>query len=93
MNAWVKSHCKRCNGGETVSRRHGVMVHRRIADDGVPQYEACPNWDSECRHAAESLGFYLFAWLPVKCRNGKRRWLRWVERHGDGTFSLGNRAF
>lgn len=51
-----------------------------------------PTYDSEGRHAAESIGFYEFAWRPRRCRNGKWRWLCWVESHGDGTYTLGNRA-
>jgi hypothetical protein len=49
--------------------------------------------DSEGRLSYEPLGVYIFAWRPRRCRNGKTRWLCWVERHSDGTFTLGNRAF
>ncbi len=41
----------------------------------------------------EYFGYYIFAWLPKKCRNGKWRWLCWLEKHDDGTYTLGNRAF
>lgn len=49
-------------------------------------------YDNEGRHICEPFGFYEFAWRPRKCRNGKWRWLCWVESHDDGTFTLGNRA-
>src|SRR5262249_22786014 len=56
------------------------------------RYLPCPDWDWEFRHVSEPLGFYMFAWWPRRCRNGKLRWLTSVERHDDGTFTLGNRA-
>ena len=59
---------------------------------GQFEFVHCSMYDSELRHAAEPFGFYKFAWLPVKCRNGYWRWLSWVEHHSDGTYSLGNRA-
>jgi hypothetical protein len=46
-------------------------------------------YDNEGRHVAESYGFHVFAWLPQQCRNGKIRWLTWLERHNDGTHTLG----
>lgn len=49
-------------------------------------------YDSEGRNPVEPLGYYEFAWRPRRCRNGRVRWLCWVERHSDGTFTLGNRA-
>lgn len=52
----------------------------------------CVDYDSECRHVGEPMGFFRFAWWPVRCRNGKRRWLEWVECHCDGTYTLGDRA-
>ena len=51
--------------------------------------------DPEFRTGGEPFGLYVFAWLPKKCRNGKWRWLCWVERHGYGknkTYTIGNRA-
>ncbi len=56
-------------------------------------YQICPDYDPEGRHIAEPLGFYTFTWWPKICRNGKRRWMTWVERHRDGTYTLGDRAF
>jgi hypothetical protein len=104
----ARSRCTICDkpGRKTVFYRDGRMWHyvpapgaqskRRhlaVADPLVPpRYLPCLNYDDECRHIAESLGFYVFAWLPVRARNGKMRWLRWVERHEDGTVTLGNRA-
>jgi hypothetical protein len=60
--------------------------------DTGQRYKPCPNWDGEFRHVAEALGFYTFAWRPRRCRNGKLRWLTWIERHDDHTYTLGNRA-
>jgi hypothetical protein len=48
--------------------------------------------DPEYRLKRESFGLYVFAWLPKKCRNGKWRWLCWLEKHSGGTYTLGNRA-
>jgi hypothetical protein len=59
---------------------------------GQLEFVKCSMYDRELRHAAESMGFYMIAWRPVHCRNGYWRWLRWVEQHSDGTYSLGNRA-
>jgi hypothetical protein len=47
----------------------------------------------ELRYTSEPFGLYIFSWVPRKCRNGKWRWLRWLEQHRDGTYTLGNRAF
>jgi hypothetical protein len=44
--------------------------------------------DSEYRWPIEPAGFHLFAWLPKRCRNGRIRWLCWLERHGPGDFTL-----
>lgn len=73
----------------------GRMAHPLLSAIGQEQqgeFLLCKNYDDECRHGAEPLGFYTFAWLPVRTRNGKRRWLTNVERHDDGTYTLGNRA-
>lgn len=51
--------------------------------------------DSEYRLKSEEFGFFIFAWLPKRCRNGKIRWLCSVERHGvpgHYTYTKGNRA-
>lgn len=55
-------------------------------------YWPCEDWDSECRHIGEPMGFFRFAWLPTRCRNGEVRWLRWLEQHEDGSLTLGSRA-
>lgn len=82
------SKCRYCLANDrAVTLRHGRMVHSR----GLA-YMACADWDTECRHLDEPLGFYRFAWWPRRCRNGRWRWLCWVEHHLDGTYSLGNRA-
>lgn len=51
--------------------------------DGTPLY------DSELRSCCESYGLHVFAWRPVRCRNGLLRWLTTVERHHDGTYTKG----
>ncbi len=85
-----------CRGRRVVGWRRGVIVHRFVSVDpnttGIYDYKPCPDYDSEGRHIAEPFGFYTFAWWPKLCRNGKRRWLTWVERHEDGSFTLGDRA-
>lgn len=75
------------------------MAHAIYYKDGAGRTHAlkgefmrCQNFDREMRHGAEPLGLYVFAFLPKRCRNGKTRWLTWVERHKDGTYTLGNRA-
>lgn len=52
---------------------------------GVPV--GTPWWDEEGKSVVEPCGFYVFAWLPRRCRNGKVRWLCWLERHRDGTYT------
>lgn len=59
---------------------HGLSVG---LEPGIPPV------DEEGRHCCEPIGYSFFAWLPVKCRNGKIRWLTAVERHVDGTYTLG----
>lgn len=85
----VRSTCLLCNRRppHPVVLRGGRVVH-----DVRGSTVECSNYDSECRHGAESLGFYTFAWLPKRCRNGRLRWLTLVERHQNGTYTLGNRA-
>jgi hypothetical protein len=46
-----------------------------------------PWCDDEIRSPIECYGFHVFAWMPRRCRNGKVRWLCFVERHGDGTYT------
>ena len=90
----AQSRCSLCLAGDKiVGWHHGRVVHRAKAINEGYYHRACLNYDAEGRHIAEPLGFYTFAWLPVRCRNGKWRWFRWVERHEDGTFTAGNRAF
>lgn len=52
---------------------------------GVPV--GTPFFDDELVAPWEYLGFATFAWLPKKCRNGKLRWLCWVDQHRDGTYT------
>lgn len=48
--------------------------------------------DEEKRISSEKFGLFVFAWWPHKCRNGKWRWFRSLEKHDDGSYTLGNRA-
>lgn len=100
----VQLRCPTCLAGDVkVGWRHGMIVHRlpwpppeEVWWGGRPKqtyvYRRCVDYDLEGRHVSEAMGFYRFAWKPVRCRNGKHRWLRWVECHADGTYSLGDRA-
>lgn len=92
----VPCSCPYClQGGKPFMRRvlkPYFVYHRVQGFQGQLEFVKCSMWDRELRHAAEPFGFYQFAWLPVQCRNGYWRWLCWVERHSDGTYSLGNRA-
>lgn len=106
--AAVQLRCHLCKTGEAqVGWRGGRLVHRLKYppqdavhwDSSMPGeyvYHPCPDWDAEARHVSEPMGFFTFAWWPVRCRNGKLRWLKWVERHtatnGEITFTRGNRA-
>ena len=63
----------------------------RVIDE-PPQFVPCLDYDAECRHITEPLGFYTVAFLPQRRRNGRWVWLRWIEQHDDGTVTLGNRA-
>lgn len=94
MNVSVESRCIACKRHEPVGFRRGRVVHSVRDGDGCATAESfgCADFDAECRHAAEPLGFYSFAWRPRRCRNRRLRWLTWVERHADGSFTLGNRA-
>ena len=60
--------------------------------DGLSMRAEDLTLDSEGRLSSEPYGYYFFAWKPRRCRNGKIRWLCWLEDHMDGTFSRGNRA-
>ena len=92
----VQSRCQLCNqGNRYVRKRDGRIVHLTydwIGARRVEDWRPCGNYDAECRHIGEPMGLFRFAWLPVECRNGKRRWLVSVERHEDGTCTLGDRA-
>lgn len=101
MTVSVKSQCPHCDKGRPVSfsPRRGMMLHSVYGTDAdgrewamKGEFTRCRNYDVECRHLAEPFGFYTFAWLPRRCRNGRKRWLCWVERHPDGTYTYGNRA-
>ena len=51
--------------------------------------------DKEMRLEGEEFGYFIFAFLPKKCRNNKWRWLCWLERHGEKgryTYTLGTRG-
>ena len=101
----VQRRCFTCMSGDRrVGWRNGRVVHRLMwpPQDAthwhdLPSesdlYAPCADYDAEGRHIAETLGFYTFAWWPVRCRNGKRRWLTSIERHADGSVTAGNRAF
>ncbi len=93
--------CPICRAGDTkICFAYGKIVHRLDAPRPIDHslwfedegYQPCLDYDAECRHVSEPLGLFAFAWWPVRCRNGKRRWLTAVERHDDGTYTLGNRA-
>ena len=45
--------------------------------------------DSEGLACWEAYGRHRFAWMPKRCRNGRVRWLKTLERHGDGSYTLG----
>ena len=45
--------------------------------------------DSEGTAVWEDFGKHRFAWTPKRCRNGKLRWLKTLERHRDGSYTLG----
>lgn len=106
MNVSAQSQCPDCIKGHPVAdfkhrsetRRHRFYHSVYGVDEAGKEYAlrgefiACQNFDNEDRHIAEPMGFYVFTWKPQRCRNGRLRWLRWLERHPDGTFTLGNRA-
>ena len=48
--------------------------------------------DSEGTAVWEDFGAHRFAWFPRRCRNGRVRWLKVLERHRDGTYTLGRLA-
>jgi hypothetical protein len=93
----VQSQCEPCNRGTRIlrSKRYGSMVHPLLGFEGQEmrgEFIKCRNFDRELRHLGEPMGYYRIAFWPVKCRNGCWRWLTWIEDHGDGTYTLGNRA-
>lgn len=57
---------------------HGVSVGVRTGQELVNS-EGVGVWEPE--------GYCTTAWLPKRCRNGKVRWLTWVDRHSDGTYT------
>jgi hypothetical protein len=81
--------CPHCIVGDR--RWGGRLTLSRIVHKYLPGQPVCDEWDEEFRNF-EPLGLYVFAWLPRRCRNRKIRWLTWLERHSDGTYTLGNRA-
>lgn len=95
MAVAVQSRCLACDRKEPVGLKLGAAVHsiRDSVGRAVSGFFPCLNFDDECRHIGEPLGFYVFAWKPRRCRNGRLRWLKWVERHADGSFTLGDRAY
>lgn len=91
MNVSVEIKCPYCRDGYKPKVRKVFkpwMALHWICEEGMTSAYRCDSWDDEMRHVTEPLGYSQFAWLPVRCRNGKVRWLRWVERHADGTYSL-----
>lgn len=52
---------------------------------GVPEGTAI--MDSEGKFAWEPEGFFVFAIVPRRCRNGRLRWWCTLERHTDGTYT------
>ena len=52
--------------------------------------EGGPLIDSEGVGVWEPLGYSFFTLRPRRCRNGKVRWLVWVQQHSDGTFTKCN---
>jgi hypothetical protein len=85
MSVAAESQCSFCNEGRKPYRYGYQWIH--------PGPVPCANYDSELRHVSEAFGLYVFAWLPKRCRNGRLRWLTWLEQHRNGTFTLGNRAY
>lgn len=106
MSVSVQNQCPSCakghpyvdRGNRSATRRHRFYHSIYGTQENGQEYAlrgeliACLNFDNEDRHLAEPFGFYIFAWLPHRCRNGRLRWLRWLEHHSDGTYTLGNRA-
>jgi len=98
----VESQCLYCDSAAWPRHGRAVMclIHGRVHHAAVDasgnlikgSARMCGNYDDEGRHMAEPFGFYIFSWRPRRCRNGKLRWLRFLERHMDGTYTLGSRA-
>jgi hypothetical protein len=89
--AAVEIKCPACKLGQQPRISHFVKPYRAY-HPGNEAARPCQSYDRELRHVGDPIGWHKFAWWPVQCRNGYWRWLRWVELHGDGTYSLGNRA-
>jgi hypothetical protein len=68
-----------------MSRRQIWIEGRNGVSVGV--YEGDPLIDSEGVCVWEPLGYAMFAFWPVRCRNGKWRWFCGVDRHRDGTYT------
>ena len=95
MSVSFKSKCGSCDRGDPGGNIDGRIVHCVRDEHGKAvygQFIACLNFDSECRSFVEPFGWIAFAWLPRRCRNGRWRWLRFTEKHFDGTYTLSNRA-
>lgn len=100
MSIGVQSLCTACDRREPprllTRGRRSMVVHPLYSEIGQQlrgEFLRCKNFDTECRHVGESFGYIFFAWFPRTCRNGRRRWLTWLERHQDGTFTYCDRAF
>lgn len=50
------------------------------------------DWYDNAERHPFYFGYFIFAWLPKRCRNGKVRWLAWLEKHSDGSYTAGDRA-
>lgn len=48
----------------------------------------CANFDEECRWLGEPYVTVIFAFFPIRTRNGKIRWWKWLERHSDLSYTL-----
>lgn len=93
MSVSVRSQCDLCDAGwRAQTFTDDGYIFFWAHEDSDHEIYPCDNYDTEMRHIVEPLGYYIFAWLPKVCRNGRTRWLTWVERHDDGTYTLGNRA-
>ena len=74
----VQITCPGCLAGKSIFVRR-VLKPYYAHHIGDGHFTLCDTYDSELRHIGEPLGFYQFAWKPVRCRNGLLRWLRTVR--------------